>query len=90
MQERQRKRGKKFYKIGARKLKKKSDRGALTTLAGFKSTANLPDAILASFEAPNNFGNVPASIPGSAMSPNRVLGLQATRCQCFEKNLFRH
>ena len=70
--------------LPTRKLKKKSERGALTTLAGFKSTANLPDAILSSFDTPNNFsilGNNAISIPGNSMSPNRILGLQATSKQ---------
>ena len=75
--------------LPTRKLKKKTDRGVGLTLAGFKSTANLTDAIL-SLESGHNMSifaaaatNAAAMSPTSRMatSPNRCYALQATSRQ---------
>jgi len=75
--------------LPTRKLKKKTDRGVGLTLAGFKSTANLPDAIL-SLETGHNMSifaaaatNVAVMSPTSrlATSPNRCIALQTTSRQ---------
>ena len=61
-----------------RKIKKKNDRGP-TTLAGFKSTANLPDAIF-SIDSGNNL-SIFADSSSSSFSPNRNFSLQTSSKQ---------
>lgn len=66
--------------LPTRKIKKKNERGP-TTLAGFKSTANLPDAIL-SIDPGNNLSIFAASLsPSSMSSANRNFALQTSSKQ---------